>query len=167
MSDSVRPHRRQPTRVPCPWDSLGKNTGVGCHFLLQCMKVKSQSEVAQSCPTSPPHGLQPTRLLHPWDFPGKSTGVGCRCLLRSYNGSPLLILMSFSSPFNLASGGFLAADPLISNCWNPPFGIQERSRRLESCPEDRGEEKGLCAWVSHRALLSINLTCLCYYQLTE
>ena len=51
MSDSVRPHRRQPTRLPHPWDSLGKNTGVGCHFLLQCMKVKSEREVAQSCPT--------------------------------------------------------------------------------------------------------------------
>ena len=48
---TLRPHRRQPTRLPHPWDSLGKNTGVGCHFLLQCMKVKSQSEVAQSCPT--------------------------------------------------------------------------------------------------------------------
>ena len=42
---------RQPTRLPCPWDSPGKNTGVGCHFLLQCMKVKSESEVAQLCPT--------------------------------------------------------------------------------------------------------------------
>ena len=51
MSDSVWPHRWQPTRFPCPWDSLGKNTGVGCHFLLQCMKVKSESEVIQSCPT--------------------------------------------------------------------------------------------------------------------
>ena len=51
MSDSVRPHRRQPTRLPRPWDSPGKNTGVGCHFLLQCMQVKSESEVAQSCPT--------------------------------------------------------------------------------------------------------------------
>ena len=70
MSDSVRPHGRQPTRLPRPWDSPGKNTGVGCHFLLQCMKVKSESEVAQSCPTQRPHGLQPTRLLHPWDFPG-------------------------------------------------------------------------------------------------
>ena len=57
----------------------------GCHFLLQCMKVKSENEVVQSCPTlSDPHGLQPTRLLHPWDFPGKSTGVGCHCLLRLY-----------------------------------------------------------------------------------
>ena len=45
VSDSVRPHRRQPTRLPCPWDSPGKNTGVGCHFLLQCMKVKSLSHV--------------------------------------------------------------------------------------------------------------------------
>ena len=44
-------HRRQPTRLCRPWDSPGKNTGVGCHFLLQCMKVKSESEVAQSCPT--------------------------------------------------------------------------------------------------------------------
>ena len=51
MSDSVQPHRRQPTKLPHPWDSLGKNTGVGCHFLPQCMKVKSQSEVAQSCLT--------------------------------------------------------------------------------------------------------------------
>ena len=51
MSDSVRPHRWQPTRLPCPWDSPSKNTGVGCHFLLQCMKVKSESEVTQSCPT--------------------------------------------------------------------------------------------------------------------
>ena len=74
MSDSVQPHRWQPTRLPCPWDSPGKNTGVGCHFLLQCMKVKSESEVAQSCPTlsdpmdcSPPassvHGIFQARLL--------------------------------------------------------------------------------------------------------
>ena len=78
MSDSVQPHRRQPTRFPRPWDSPGKNTGVGCHFLLQCRKVKSESEVAQSCPTlSDPMDCS----LSPWDFPGKSTGVGCHCLL--------------------------------------------------------------------------------------
>ena len=74
MSDSVRPHRRPPTRLPRPWDSPGKNTGVGCHFLLQCMNVKSQSEVAQSCPTpsdpmdyNPPgssiHGIFQARVL--------------------------------------------------------------------------------------------------------
>ena len=51
MSDSVWPQRRQPTRLPCSWDSPGKNTGVGCHFLLQYMKVKSESEVAQLCLT--------------------------------------------------------------------------------------------------------------------
>ena len=48
---TVRSHRWQPTRLPHPRDSPGKNTGVGCHFLLQCMKVKSESEIAQSCPT--------------------------------------------------------------------------------------------------------------------
>ena len=48
---TLRPHRRQPTRLPCPWESPGKNTGVGCHFLLQCMKVKSENKAAQSCPT--------------------------------------------------------------------------------------------------------------------
>ena len=50
MSDSVRPHKQKPTRLPRLWDSPGKNTGVGCHFLLQFMTVKSEREVAQSCP---------------------------------------------------------------------------------------------------------------------
>ena len=70
----VRPHRQQPTRLPCPWDSPGKNTGVGCHFLLQCMKVKSESEVVQSCltlsdpmdcslPGSSVHGIFQARVL--------------------------------------------------------------------------------------------------------
>ena len=74
VSDSVRPQGRQPTRLSRPWDSPGKNTGVGCHFLLQCMKVKSESEVAQLCPTpsdpmdcSPPgssvHGIFQARVL--------------------------------------------------------------------------------------------------------
>ena len=73
-----------PPGSPIPWDCPSKNTGVGCHFLLQCMKVKSESEVAQSCLTQRHHGLQPTRLLRPWNFPGKSTGVGCQCLLRNF-----------------------------------------------------------------------------------
>ena len=60
--NSVRPHRQQSTRLPHSWDSPGKNTGVGCHFLLQYMKVKSESEVAQSCPTLsyPMDCVQPT-----------------------------------------------------------------------------------------------------------
>ena len=74
MSDSVRPHRWQPTRLPCPWDSPGKNTGVGCHFLLRCIKVKRESEVAQLCltfsdpmdcslPGSSIHGIFQARVL--------------------------------------------------------------------------------------------------------
>ena len=74
MSDSVRPQRRWPTRLPRPWDSPGKNTGVGCHFLLQCMKVKSERQVTQSCPTlrdpmdcslpgSSAHGIFQARVL--------------------------------------------------------------------------------------------------------
>ena len=74
MSNSVRPYRQQPTRLPRPWGSPGKNTGVGCHFLLQCMKVKIESEVAQSCPTlrdpmdcslpgSSVHGIFQARVL--------------------------------------------------------------------------------------------------------
>ena len=74
MSNSAQSHRRQPTRLPGPRDSPGKNTGVGCHFLLQCMKVKSESEVAQSCPTlsnpmdcslpgSSAHGIFQARVL--------------------------------------------------------------------------------------------------------
>ena len=64
MSNSVRPQRRQPTRLPCPWDSLGKNTGVGCHFLLQCMKVKSESEVAQSSLSDPMDCSLPCSSIH-------------------------------------------------------------------------------------------------------
>ena len=77
MSESVRPQRWQPTRLPHPWDSPGKNTGVGCHFLLQCMKVKSEREVAQLCltlsdpmdcclPGSSIHGIFQARVLE-WD----------------------------------------------------------------------------------------------------
>ena len=98
VSDSVRPHRRQPTRPPRPWDSPGRNTGVGCHF-LQCMKVKSESKVTQSCPTQRPHGLQPTRLLHPWDFPGKRTEEDWSLLCWEALGTyKVLFLSDFHSP---------------------------------------------------------------------
>ena len=75
--DSVRPHRRQPTRLPRPWDSSGKNAGVGCHFLLQCMKVKSLSHVQLlATPWTAAYQAPPSM-----GFSGKSTGVGCHCLL--------------------------------------------------------------------------------------
>ena len=91
MSDFVRPQSWQPTGLPRPWDSPGKNTGVGCHFLLQCMKVKSESEVSQSCstpsdlmdcspPGSPVHGICQARVLE-W----------CHCLFpdQASNSGPL------------------------------------------------------------------------------
>ena len=88
--------RRQPTRLPRPWDSPGKNTGVGCHCLLQCMKVKSESEVAQSCPTlsdpldgsppgSPIHGIFQARGLE-WGaiaFSGVSSYKGTNPIIRT------------------------------------------------------------------------------------
>ena len=101
----VRPHRRQPTRLHRLWDSPGKNTGVGCHYLLQYMKVKSESEVMSD--SLWPQGLQPTWLLCPLDFSRqeywsgvplpspKHTGVGCRFLLQrilSIQGSNLSLL---------------------------------------------------------------------------
>ena len=102
MSDSVQPHRRQPTRIPRPWDSAGKNTGVGCHFLLQCMKVKSESEVTESCPTpshpidcslpgSSVHGIFQARVLE-WGAIAFS-GVGAWCgVIESYVKSMFKIL---------------------------------------------------------------------------
>ena len=93
MSNSVRPHRRQPTRLPRPWDSPGKNTGVGCHFLLHCMKVKSESEVAQLCPTlpDPMDCTPPGSSVHV--IPGKSTGVGCHCLPCFFCGRHLILIV--------------------------------------------------------------------------
>ena len=80
MSDSVRPHRRQSTWLPRPWDSPGTNTGVGCHFPLQCMKVKSESEVAESCPT----------LSDPMDYsPPGSSVHGIFQVQEYWSGVPL------------------------------------------------------------------------------
>ena len=103
MSDSVRPHGRQPARLPHPWDSPVKKTGVGCHFLLQIMKVKSESEVAQSCLTlcnpmycSPPgssiHGILQARVLE-W---------GATAFPVSYQESPQIGLVQFSSVQSLS-----------------------------------------------------------------
>ena len=93
-----------------PWDSPGKNTGAGCHFLLQCMKVESESEAAQSCltPCDQPHGLQPTMPLCPRDFPGKSTGVGRHCFL---------LLGSIAYTHNWKKCSILVAAMLLFSCW--------------------------------------------------
>ena len=137
MSGSVRPHRRQPTWLPRPWVSPGKNTGEGCHFLLQCMKVKSESEVTQSCPTlglqptrpHGPHGLQPTRPLRPSDFPGKGTGVGCHCLL---------------PPSSLRDLYFLTRDQIWAcgseNTESQPLELSGNSREEGTCLLDTTSE---------------------------
>ena len=99
MSDSVQPHSRQPTRLPRSWDSPGKNTGVGCHFLLQCIKVTSESEVTQSCPT----------LCDPMDrsLPGSSIHeiFQARVLLYSKVNQPNVFRcpLFFGFPFHLRS----------------------------------------------------------------
>ena len=117
VSNSVWPHRWQPTRLPCPWDSPGKNTGVGCHFLLQCMKVKSESEVTQSYPIlcdpmdcslpgSSSHGIFQPRVLE-WD-------------------AIILVNMIFSSCINSFKTGSCSvmSDSLqphvLYNPWNSP-----------------------------------------------
>ena len=110
MSDSVRPHRRQPTRLPGPWNSPSKNTGVGCHFLLQCMKVKSESEVAQSYPTlRDPMDCRPLGSSVHGIFPGTSTGVGCHCLLRDTN-------YSVQITFNIISFEAALLFPTLNMC---------------------------------------------------
>ena len=129
MSDSVRPHRWQPTRLPRPWDSPGKNTGVGCHFLLQCMKVKSESEVAQSCltlsdpmdyslPVSSVHGIFQAGVLE-WGAIAFSCRT-CRSAKYSQSNGPFWTLWEFN-PWDQ------------SKCQLVVIGLklQEEKRRLE------------------------------------
>ena len=115
MSDSVWPHRRQPIRLPYPWDSPGKNTGVGCHFLLQCMKVKSESEVTQSCPTlsnpidcslpgSSVHGIFQARVLEwgaiafsDWVINVSQYSSNCFVYIISFNPHPIPMRYIISS----------------------------------------------------------------------
>ena len=99
VSNSVWPHRWQPTRLSCPWDSPGKNTGVGCHFLLQCMKVNSESEVTQLCqtlhdpmdyrlPGSSVHGIFQARVLE-WVAIAFSQPLLIRALIPFMKAPPL------------------------------------------------------------------------------
>ena len=104
LRDPIDGHRRRPTRLPHPWDSPGKNTGVGCHFLLQCIKVKSKSEVTQSCLTlsDPVDCSLPGSSIH-GNFPGKSSGVGCHFITPS--------LLHISAPSNCS----MFISPLLSH----------------------------------------------------
>ena len=129
MSNSVQPHKRQHTRLLRPWDSPGKNTGLGCHFLLQCTKVKSAREVAQSCPTlrdpmdcslpgSSVHGIFQARVLE-WVAIAFSISrsIGPFQCLVNVNYSSNLLDLSFqsSSPFFVYFGFLCLQISSVSN----------------------------------------------------
>ena len=120
----MRPQRQQPTRLPRPWDSPGKNTGVGCHFLLQCMRVKSESEVAQSCltpsdpkdcslPGSSIHGIFQARVLE-WGAIAFSD-ISSRTLFSLETISILItgttIYLSLAMSYNCFQGGSVVKNP--------------------------------------------------------
>ena len=148
MSNSVRPHRWQPTRLPHPWDPPGKNTGVSCHFLLQCMKVKSEREVSQSCPT----------LKDPMDcsLPGSSS--------MGFSRQDYWSWVPLPSPGDLPNPGIeprspaLQADTLTSEPPGKPLDTVEESvnRERESHSstkkqKDRKSRSGgvdiICNWI--------------------
>ena len=137
----MRPHRRQLTRLPHPWDSLGKNTGVGCHFLLQCMKVKSESEVAQSCPTlsdpkdyslpgSSVHGIFQARVLE-WvaiSFSRGSSRPRDRTQVSHIAGkcfTIMNILFHVNFFFSLTPFILLSYPPLIFLTYSTPSGSRQ------------------------------------------
>ena len=134
MSNCVRPHRWQPTRLHCPWESPGKNTGVDCHFLLQCMKEKSESEVTQSCltlcdpmdcnlPGSSVHGFSRQEYWSGVPLPSPSSvtsgvqlfvtpwAVACQAYLPITNSQSLLKLISIESV--MPSDHLILCHPLL------------------------------------------------------
>ena len=119
-ADPVPRHRWQPTRLPLPWDSPGKNTGVSCHFLLQCMKVKSESEVTQSCPTpSDPMDCSPRGLPLSMGFSRQEY----------WSGVPLPHLPSHTIPLGHPSA---AAPGILYPALNLDWRLDRKSTRLNS-----------------------------------
>ena len=138
VSNSVRPHRRKPTRLPRPWDFPGKNTGVGCHFLLQCMKVKSESEVPQSCPTS----------SDPMDCSLPGSSVHGICLARVLEWAPIafsdkadqmclnvLFLLKSLFGFLKKANRFVVCN-IAAQLRKPGFSLQHLPHIPLSFPED-------------------------------
>ena len=118
----MQPHRWQPIRLRHPWDSPGKNTGVGCHFLFQCMKVKSESEIAQSCPTlcdpmdcslpgSSIHGIFQVRVLE-WG----ATAFSGYCGQESLRGNGVATIVN-KRVWSAVLGGNLKNDRMRSRSW--------------------------------------------------
>ena len=128
MSDSVQPHRWQPIRLSRPWDSPGKNTVVGCHFLLQCMKGKSESEVAQSCPTlsdpmdcslpgSSVHGIFQARVLEwgaiAWRCPKWQSQLEKRWSQQAARKTSPVCIQKVWTGYRLAEGSRSAVQPAL------------------------------------------------------
>ena len=133
MSNSVRPHRRQPTRLPHPWDSPGKNTGVGCHFLLQCVKVKSLSRVrlfatpwmaAYQAP--PPMGFSRQEHWSGVPLPQNSTTYNLKIVW--HISLPILFTFSWQYPFWIPLSHFKSTDRSTSF-----LGLLQRDLSSPSC----------------------------------
>ena len=124
MSDSVRSHRRRSTRLPHPWDSPGKNTGVDCHFLLQCMKGESESEVAQSCPT----------LRTPWTAAHQAPPSMGFSRQEYWSGVPLPSPVWCLVPFVSGLLGFLFLPWELSCASAAAAAAAAAAKSLQSCP---------------------------------
>ena len=121
MSDSVKPHRWLPTRLLHPWDSPGKNIGVGCHFILQCMRVKSESEVAQSSPT--------LRDPMDWSLPGSSIHWIFQARVLEWGAIPSTY---YSQPFGYGSVSSLSKGMNELNQSHVPFDAFQVSDKQQS-----------------------------------
>ena len=152
----MRPHRWQPTRLPHPWDSPGKNTGVGCHFLLQCMKVKSESEVVQSCPTLPDrmdcslpgssiHGIFQARVLE-WGAIAFSVQVAL-----VVNNSPTHAEDASSTPELDRSPGGGHGNPLQYSCLENPMERGDQPATVQRVAKSRTWLKQLSMQASQPA----------------
>ena len=153
--------------VPPGIEPDAKSSASLCTGAESNLEVRVLGEVEKDSFIALPGTVGHSRLLprktvcpNPGEFGEEFYSNDSRVGLLTRLGSQVVglrILRSFSGPFNLASGGFLAAPPLISNCSHLPFGTQGRSWRLESCLQETGDKKGLCAQEPHRATLGFKL----------
>jgi len=151
VSDSVRPQRRQPSRLPRPWDSPGKNTGVGCHFLLQCMKVKSEREVDQSCLTlSDPMDCSPLDFSIHGIFQARVLEWGAIAF------SPFYPTDSLSTPYGVLRETGKADDQLI-HFWKDKSQLK-MSLILRKITSKKFQVRTISKWFMHQ-LKNFKNTC--------
>ena len=163
----MRPHRRQPTRLPHSWDFPGKNPGVGCHFLLQCMKVKSEREFAQSCPT----------LIDPLDcsLPGSSIHGICQARVLEWGATAFSIEGAITSQIwsNLATkiSNDCCYCSVAKSCLTlQPHGLQHTRLLCPSLAPGVGSNLCPLSWWCHPTISSSVapfFTCLLSFQASE